>query len=238
MFSPSTANGGAFSMAEFITRPSCGSPLNRHPGGNESFYVLTGQFEFIVNGEPQVLKPGGFIRVPDGAHPRHRPPLRHRVRAETLKSIRGIRDQSALSLHLNLEGRHMSKIPLAVLACFLLSGAAHAGQTHIIGGLFCNTRAEVEETLALVGQKLTISVAVEITNRTGVACVHATRLRFMVTGPVIIGRTAKSGTPLDLYEATLVGVLVGGEPRPIEPALPIFFVTTDHLPDAAVKTGI
>ena len=67
MFSPSTANGGAFSMAEFITRPSCGSPPNRHPGENESFYVLTGQDEFIVNGEPQVLGPGGFIRVPDGA---------------------------------------------------------------------------------------------------------------------------------------------------------------------------
>lgn len=132
----------------------------------------------------------------------------------------------------------MSKIPLAVLACFLLSSAAQAGQTHIIGGLFCNTRAQVEETLALVGQKLTISVAVAITNRTSVACVHATLLRYMVTAPVVIGRTTKSGTPLDLYQATLVGILVGGEPRPIEPALPIYFVTTDALPGATVQTGI
>lgn len=67
MFSPSAANGGAFSLAEFIIRPGCGSPPNRHPGENESFYVLSGQFEFIINGEPKILGPGGFIRVPDGA---------------------------------------------------------------------------------------------------------------------------------------------------------------------------
>lgn len=67
MFSPSAANAGAFSLAEFIIEPGCGSPPNRHPGEIESFYVLSGQFEFIINGEARTLGPGGFIRVPDGA---------------------------------------------------------------------------------------------------------------------------------------------------------------------------
>lgn len=132
----------------------------------------------------------------------------------------------------------MPKIPLTVLAFFLLLSPAHAGQTHIINGLFCNTRAEVEETLALVGRKLTISAAVAIANRDRIACVHATQIRYMVTAPIIIGRNRQSGAPLDLYQATLVGVLVGGEPRPIEPAMPIYFVTTDRLPDADIQSGI
>ena len=68
MFSPSAANGGAFSIAEFLTRPGAGAPPNRHPGEAECFYVISGTFEFVVNGVAHSVGPGGFVRVPDG-HP-------------------------------------------------------------------------------------------------------------------------------------------------------------------------
>ena len=66
LLSPSAVNGGAFSLAEYRTRPGAGAPLNRHPGDDESFYVLSGQFEFIVDGKTSVLGPGGFVKVPNG----------------------------------------------------------------------------------------------------------------------------------------------------------------------------
>lgn len=66
MISPSAANGGAFSIAEFVTRPGAGSPPNRHPGEDESFYVLSGQYEFVVDGEARIVGSGGFVSVQDG----------------------------------------------------------------------------------------------------------------------------------------------------------------------------
>ena len=54
-------------MSEYRIRPGAGSPLNRHPGDDESFYVLSGQLEFVVDGKIEVLGPGGFVKVPNGS---------------------------------------------------------------------------------------------------------------------------------------------------------------------------
>ena len=66
MLSPSAANGGQMSIAECRTRPGAGSPVNRHPLDDESFYVLSGQFAFMVDGGTKTLGPGGFVQVPNG----------------------------------------------------------------------------------------------------------------------------------------------------------------------------
>jgi mannose-6-phosphate isomerase-like protein (cupin superfamily) len=67
LLSPSSGNGGAFSLAEYRTRPGAGAPPNRHPGDDESFYVLSGQYEFAVDGVARVVGPGGFVKVPNGS---------------------------------------------------------------------------------------------------------------------------------------------------------------------------
>lgn len=127
----------------------------------------------------------------------------------------------------------MTKFPLAVLSVLAVlsqSASANAPQAHVIKGLFCNTQAQVEETLGHVERNLTMAAAIGLTNRQEVACVNATLVRYMVTGAVVVGHAPRPGTPLKLYKATLVGVLVGGSPRPVTPSLPIYFVTPEAMP--------
>ena len=47
--------------------PGAGAPPNHHAGEDESFYVLEGEFEFMVNGETLRATAGDFVKVPDGA---------------------------------------------------------------------------------------------------------------------------------------------------------------------------
>ncbi len=67
IFSPRRANGGVFSLAEYRLQAGAGSPVNRHPGDDESFYVLSGQVEIEVEGKAKIYRPGGFVQVPNGA---------------------------------------------------------------------------------------------------------------------------------------------------------------------------
>ncbi|MFC5757261.1 cupin domain-containing protein [Rhizobium sp. GCM10022189] len=59
--------GGAFSLVEATTAPGAGAPPNRHPADDESFYVLEGRYEFMIEGEKRVATPGTFVKVPPGA---------------------------------------------------------------------------------------------------------------------------------------------------------------------------
>jgi hypothetical protein len=131
----------------------------------------------------------------------------------------------------------MTKFPLAVLAVLFNFTGASAQDARVIKGLFCNTKSQVEETLGHVGRNLTLAAAVGLTNRDEVACVNATMVRYMVTGAVVVGKAPRPGTPLNLYKATLVGVLIGGNPRPIAPPLPIYFVTPEPMPGVEELTG-
>ena len=47
--------------------PGSGSPLNRHPADDECFYVLSGQYEFVIDGVVTLTGPGDFVRIPNGA---------------------------------------------------------------------------------------------------------------------------------------------------------------------------
>ena len=58
---------GKHSLVECIVPPGLGAPPNHHDGETESFYVLDGAVEFTVAGETEVLGPGGYAMVPDGA---------------------------------------------------------------------------------------------------------------------------------------------------------------------------
>ncbi|TCL74617.1 cupin domain-containing protein [Rhizobium sp. BK251] len=63
--SPET--GDTFSLVEATVAPGAGPPLNRHPDDDESFYVLEGTFEFILEGSARLVSTGSFVKVPRGA---------------------------------------------------------------------------------------------------------------------------------------------------------------------------
>ena len=122
----------------------------------------------------------------------------------------------------------LSLISLTVLA---LGGSAQTERSHALHGLFCNSEAQIDETLARMRQNLTPQAAVELTNEKQVVCVYADKIEYMVVHPVMIGEIL-SESSLIKYQATLVGVLVGGRVRPVEPSVEIFFVTPERLTDA------
>ncbi len=130
----------------------------------------------------------------------------------------------------------MKKLFFIALIAVALGANAQAKQGHILHGLFCNTEAQIDETLAHMALNLTPQAAVELTNEKIIACVLADKVQYMIIRPFIIGEINR-GISFIKYQATLVGVLVGERIRPVEPPVQIFFVTSERLIGAAVLDG-
>ena len=64
--------GGAYFAMEAIVPPGGGPPPHIHRNEDETFYVLEGQTEFLLDGEIVVAGPGDFVSVPRGAVHRFR----------------------------------------------------------------------------------------------------------------------------------------------------------------------
>ncbi len=62
--------GSPFLLTEARTAPGAGAPPNRHPGDDEAFYILSGRYEFSVDGVVRSVGPGDYIPIPNGA-PHH-----------------------------------------------------------------------------------------------------------------------------------------------------------------------
>jgi hypothetical protein len=118
-----------------------------------------------------------------------------------------------------------------------LATAAQAKEGQVLRGLFCNTRMQLEDTLRIAVGANGLTNAVAMANHSRVVCTFADSIGFMVIHPVAIGTGVVNGSQQKLYEATLVGVLVGGNPRPVEPPLQTFFVTMDPVSVAAIVEG-
>lgn len=130
----------------------------------------------------------------------------------------------------------MRKFFLAALFAVAFGLTAQANQTHVLHALFCNTEAQIDEILAHMSRNLAPQAVVELMNEESVACVLADRIQYMVVHPVIIGGKNRSSSLLK-YHATLIGVLVGENVRPMEPPVQIYFVTTERLPGAVALGG-
>lgn len=131
----------------------------------------------------------------------------------------------------------MKKISFITIIFLLLTSHAQAGRTHILHGLFCNTEAQAREVLSHLGENLSLRSAVAVTNATNVTCVVADRIKYMVVHPIIIGTVRQNGLTLTLYEASLVGVLVGDNPRPVAPPVRTFFVLNELLKGVTIQGG-
>ena len=58
---------GGFDLAEFVTEPGVPGPKPHvHRQHEELFYVVEGQFDFLVGDQPIQVGPGSFVRVPPG----------------------------------------------------------------------------------------------------------------------------------------------------------------------------
>lgn len=56
-----------FALFATQTPPGAGTPPHRHPGEDEAFYVLEGNYTFVVNDAPRVLHAHQAVYVPAGA---------------------------------------------------------------------------------------------------------------------------------------------------------------------------
>jgi hypothetical protein len=126
---------------------------------------------------------------------------------------------------------------LAALITIASASGSHADGTHLVSGLHCKTEAQVDAAIASIQQGTPPVFAAELLNRDEVACVFADRIRYLIEQPVMLGRSDHRGVSLIKYEGTLVGVLVGKNPRPIEPPLHLFFVVPEPLPGVAEASG-
>ena len=70
LLGPSAGNGGKLSVIECRTRAGAGAPPNRHSIDDECFYVLSGRYEFVLDGKAETHGAGSFVRVPNGS-PHH-----------------------------------------------------------------------------------------------------------------------------------------------------------------------
>ena len=64
--------GGAYSLFEVATRPGGGPPPHVQHREDESFYVLEGEYEFVVEGRTMKTGSGSLIYVPRGNLHAHR----------------------------------------------------------------------------------------------------------------------------------------------------------------------
>ncbi len=64
--------GGAYSLFEVVTPPGAGSPPHVQHREDESFYVLEGEYEFLVEGSNLRAGAGSILYVPKGTLHAHK----------------------------------------------------------------------------------------------------------------------------------------------------------------------
>jgi len=69
---PSHRTGGAYALFEVATRPGAGPPPHIHHREDESFYVLEGEYEFLIGRDTLEVGAGSLLYVPKGTLHAHR----------------------------------------------------------------------------------------------------------------------------------------------------------------------
>jgi hypothetical protein len=125
---------------------------------------------------------------------------------------------------------------ISLTLALFLAGETQAGTSHIAQGLFCNTHEQIAGAFRSLSEGLSMTQSIAAANEEKVVCVWADRIGYMITAPAPAQSIMHDGAWLSVYEAWLVGVLVGGNPRPVEPSVQIYFVPSEKLP-ASILTG-
>jgi mannose-6-phosphate isomerase-like protein (cupin superfamily) len=56
-----------YCLVDVTTAPGAGVPPNSHPGDNEAFCILEGNYSFTINGEERIAAAGDVVLIPNGA---------------------------------------------------------------------------------------------------------------------------------------------------------------------------
>ena len=131
----------------------------------------------------------------------------------------------------------MKKFSALAIATCLLTGGSQAEQTRALHGLFCNTEAQARDVLEHYGSNMSLHAAVAIINERAVNCVVADSIQYVISQPLIIDTVAQNGLTLTIYEASLVGILIGGNTRSVAPPTRTFFVLDKRLGGVPTLSG-
>ncbi len=104
-------------------------------------------------------------------------------------------------------------------------------------GLFCNTEGQVRDVLEHYSSNMSLHAATAIINEKAVNCVVADSIQYVISQPLIIDTVAQNGFTLTIYEASLVGILIGGNTRPVAPPVRTFFVLDRRLGGVPTLSG-
>ena len=69
---PSQRTGGAYSLFEVATHPGAGPPPHVQHREDESFYVLEGEYEFLIEGRTLRAMVGSLLYIPKGTLHAHK----------------------------------------------------------------------------------------------------------------------------------------------------------------------
>ena len=69
---PSHKTGGAYALFEATATPGAGPPPHVHHREDEAFYVLEGEYEFLVGGETFSAEEGSLLYAPKGTLHAHK----------------------------------------------------------------------------------------------------------------------------------------------------------------------
>lgn len=69
---PSHSTGGAYTLFEIATQPGAGPPPHIQHREDESFYILEGEYEFLIGGETLRVGAGSLLYIPKGTLHAHR----------------------------------------------------------------------------------------------------------------------------------------------------------------------
>jgi|tagenome__1003787_1003787.scaffolds.fasta_scaffold20837302_1 mannose-6-phosphate isomerase-like protein (cupin superfamily) len=69
---PSQRTGGAYSLFEAATHPGAGPPPHVQHREDESFYVLEGEYEFLIEGRTSRATVGSLLYIPKGTLHAHK----------------------------------------------------------------------------------------------------------------------------------------------------------------------
>jgi hypothetical protein len=129
----------------------------------------------------------------------------------------------------------MRHVVASLTLALTLAGQAQAGTSYVAQGLFCNTQKQIADAVRNLGEGLSMNQVMAIANAREVACVWADRIGYMITAPILIERLVHDGVRFPIYEASLVGVLVGTNPRPVEPPVRIYFMSLEEPPTSILN---
>jgi mannose-6-phosphate isomerase-like protein (cupin superfamily) len=69
---PSQRTGGAYALFEVASQPGAGPPPHIHHREDESFYVIEGDYEFLIGRDTLRVRRGSLLYVPKGTLHAHR----------------------------------------------------------------------------------------------------------------------------------------------------------------------